>query len=191
MLKDKKVVIVGGSSGIGLSLAEFLLSQGSEVVIASRSLEKLNTATAKLSGVVTTLQVDASSESSVRELFSQVGDFDHLIVTIKPKHLAGSFQNCSILDARSAFDTKFWGSYNLTRLCLNSISRQGSIILTSGIASKKSYKGFSNTAAINGAVESFVQSVATELAPIRINVSAQTTPPKTHAEIPLNCLQII
>lgn len=170
MIKGKKVVIVGGSSGIGFSLAEYLISIGSEVIIASRSLGNLNAAAEKLSGVAKAIQVDASCENSVRDLFLSVGEFDHLVVTIKPKHLNGSFQDLSVSDARSAFDEKFWGAYNLVRFCLDTISKKGSIVLTSGIASKKYYKGYLNAGVINGAMELFVKLVAIELAPVRINV---------------------
>ncbi len=138
MLEDKKIVIVGGSSGIGLSLAMSLHSRGSEVAIASRAVEKLQQAKAKLSGSMLTYQLDASKEKEVKQMFAEIGTFDHLIATIKPEHLVCDFKESATNEARMAFDAKFWGQYNLTRHCLNTISQQGSIVLTSGIAAQKS-----------------------------------------------------
>lgn len=170
MLENKKVVIVGGSSGIGLNLSRHLLVLGVSIIVGSRSPQKLSESRKLLNDKVSTHQVDASDENSVIEFFGRVGKFDHLVVTIKPDHLVCDFEESSVPSVRDAFDSKFWGQYNLVRHCLNDISPQGSIVLTSGIASKRGYKGFSGMAAINGAIESFVKSVSGEISPVRINV---------------------
>lgn len=169
MLNNKKIIIVGGSSGIGLKVSECLLAEGSKVIIGSRSRDKLLAAKKKLNNQVTTYELDASDEKSVVNFFANVGSFDHLVVTIKPDHLICDFNKSNITDAREAFNSKFWGQYNLVRHCLGGISKNGSITLTSGIAAKRSYKGFSSTAAINGAIESLVKSLSGEVSPIRIN----------------------
>lgn len=169
MLENKRIVIIGGSSGIGLNLCGHLVEQGAKVIVGSRSLEKLAEAKRSLNDEISTFQIDASDENSVINFFSEVGDFDHLVVTIKPDHLVCDFKDSDTSNARAAFENKFWGQYNLVRHCLKNISSQGSIVLTSGIASSRGYKGFSGTAAINGAVESFVNSVSSEISPVRIN----------------------
>lgn len=169
MLDNKRIVIVGGSSGIGLSLSEHLLVEGSEVIIASRTPEKLLAAKKKLNDEVSTYELNASDEKSVVNFFSDIGSFDHLVITIKPDHLVSAFSESSVVDAKQAFDNKFWGQYNLVRHGLKNISASGSIVLTSGIASARSYKGFSGTAAINGAIESLVKSLSGEISPVRIN----------------------
>ena len=169
MLENRSIVIVGGSSGIGLKLSQQLIAEGAKVTIGSRSLTKLNEAKNSLNDKVNICEVDASNEQSVESFFSTIGEFDSLVVTIKPDHLVCDFKNSKLSDARSAFDSKFWGQYNLVHQCLKTISKQGSIVLTSGIASNRGYKGFSGIAAINGAVESFVKSLSSEISPIRIN----------------------
>jgi len=169
MLDNKRIVIIGGSSGIGLSLSEHLLAEGSDIVIASRSPEKLLAAKKKLNDEVSTYELDASDEKSVVNFYSNIGSFDHLVITIKPDHLVSAFSESSVVDAKQAFDSKFWGQYNLVRHGLKNISVSGSIVLTSGIASARSYKGFSGTAAINGAIESLVKSLSGEISPVRIN----------------------
>ena len=165
----KRVLVIGGSSGIGLSLTAKLISEGSEVVIASRNLDKLEIAKNKFSGKVSSYQLDASDEQSVIRFFSEVGRFDCLVSTIKPDHLICDFSDSKTEDAKSAFDAKFWGQYQLIRHSLNTISNDGCIVLTSGIAANRGYRGFSGTAAINGAIESLVESLSVELAPLRVN----------------------
>jgi NAD(P)-dependent dehydrogenase (short-subunit alcohol dehydrogenase family) len=166
---DRKVLIVGGSSGIGLNLSSILLDEGFSITIASRSVERLNKAKEALNQNVSIEVVDASDEKSVMELANRVGEIDHLVVTIKPDHLTNEFSLSDTAEVRNAFDGKFWGQYYLARHCLSKIKAGGSITLTSGIASRRGYRGFSGTAAINGAIESFVASVAGEISPIRIN----------------------
>ena len=165
----KRILIIGGSSGIGLSLAAALLSEGAEVVIASRNLEKLEAAESQLKGKISSYQLDASNEDSVIRFFAEIGKFDCLVSTIKPEHLTCNFSDSQLQDTRNAFEAKFWGQYQLVRHCLQTLSKDGCIILTSGIAANRSYKGFSGTAAMNGAIESLVCSLSVELAPIRIN----------------------
>lgn len=110
MLKNSKVVVVGGSSGIGFAVAQQALNAGAEVVIASRSLEKLHTAAKQLGGNVRVEQVDVSDEQAVIEFFHRVGPFDHLAATIKPQLPSGSFLENDLAAVSAAFDAKFWGS---------------------------------------------------------------------------------
>ncbi|OYW39887.1 MAG: hypothetical protein B7Z35_03090 [Hydrogenophilales bacterium 12-61-10] len=91
MFENKKIVIVGGSSGIGYAVAKKAMNAGAQVVIASRSNEKLNAAAKQLDERVQTEVVDASDDQSVADFFRRVGHFDHLAVTIKPQLPSGRF----------------------------------------------------------------------------------------------------
>lgn len=168
-MQKKHIVIVGGSSGIGLALAKKLAELGAKITIASRSTEKLNIASDQIKLPISTYQLDASSESDVINFFNNIERCEHLICTIKPAHVSNLFIDTATCDHKTAFDAKYWGQYFLTLHAIRSNAVNNSIILTSGIAAAKGYKGFSGTAAINGAIESLVKSLATELAPIRIN----------------------
>ena len=168
-VKGKRVLIIGGGTGIGLCLAEKLIKLGATVVIASRNIKKLQLVVAKMGTNAYATQLDASDEQAVIQFFSAVGEFDHLVATIRPDHLTAPFSNTAPSDSRGAFDAKFWGQYYLAHHCLNNISKNGSILFTSGIAAARGYRGFSSTAAINGAIESLTKSLAVELAPIRVN----------------------
>jgi NAD(P)-dependent dehydrogenase (short-subunit alcohol dehydrogenase family) len=170
-MKNKKIIIVGGTSGIGLSLTERLLQEGCEIVVASRSPEKFETTELGKSKQISCCRLDASDEKAVEKFFSSLGNFDHLISTIKPRHINvdSPFDSGQSEQIRRAFEAKFWGQYYLTQYSLKHINQGGSIILTSGIASRKGYPGFSGTAAMNGAVESFVRSLVSEISPLRIN----------------------
>ncbi|RAP30775.1 short chain dehydrogenase [Candidatus Marinamargulisbacteria bacterium SCGC AG-414-C22] len=166
----KRIIIVGGSSGIGLNIAKQLITINNvEVLIASKSKKSIEKAKKILGDSVKSYVLDATQEASVIQFFNNIGNFDHLITTIKHEHVNSLFTSPNTMDALHAFNNKFWGQYYCAKHCLSTISNKGSIILTSGIASQKGYKGFSTTAAINGAIESLVKTLAIELNPIRIN----------------------
>jgi NAD(P)-dependent dehydrogenase (short-subunit alcohol dehydrogenase family) len=105
LLAGKKVVVVGGSSGIGLATAELAKREGAEVIIASRNADKLNAAAAKLG--VKAIQADVSSDDSVAALFRQCGTVDHVVITAAQLK-TGPFKTVSMDDVRSTMDGKFW-----------------------------------------------------------------------------------
>jgi len=75
MLKDKKIVIIGGSSGIGLESAKQLIAEGAEVIIASRSEDKLRNAKEQLGAKAIAYILDTTQEQQVVSFFEKVGPF--------------------------------------------------------------------------------------------------------------------
>ncbi len=163
-LAGKKVVVVGGSSGIGLSTAELAKSEGAEVIIASRSVEKLNAAAAKLG--VKAIQTDVNSDESVVNLFRQCGPVDHVVVTAAQLK-TGPFKSVSMDDVRSTMEGKFWGAWRCARAA--DIRAGGSLTLVSGFLSVRPRPNSAIVGAANGALESLARSLALELAPVRVN----------------------
>jgi NAD(P)-dependent dehydrogenase (short-subunit alcohol dehydrogenase family) len=168
-LAGKKIVIIGGSSGIGLATAKAAASEGAEVIIASRSEEKLRRARNQIHGEVAALSVNVMDESSVKSFFSKVAEFDHL-TTPGSEAAMGLFLDLDTKAARKAFESKFWGQYQAAKYGAPLIRTGGSITFFSGIWSRRPVLGSSVIAAINSAIEGLGRALATELAPIRVNV---------------------
>lgn len=164
LLAGKKVVVVGGSSGIGLATAELAKSEGAEVIIASRSAEKLNAAAAKLGAKA--IQTDVSSDDSVANLFRQCGHVDHVVVTAAQLK-TGPFKSVSMDDVRSTMEGKFWGAWRCARAA--DIRAGGSLTLVSGFLSVRPRPNSAIVGAANGALESLTRALALELAPVRVN----------------------
>jgi NAD(P)-dependent dehydrogenase (short-subunit alcohol dehydrogenase family) len=164
MLKGKKVVVVGGSSGIGLSTAELAKAQGAEVIIASRNADRLNAAAAKLG--VTAIPADVTSDESVVSLFRACGPVDHVVVTAAQLR-SGPFKTVSMEDVRSTMEGKFWGAWRVARAA--EIRAGGSLTLVSGYLSIRPRPNSAIVGAANGALESLARSLALELAPVRVN----------------------
>ena len=167
-LKEKKVIVFGGSSGIGMATAEVLLGAGAHVVLASRSLEKLENAKEKLGGNPETHPLDITLEDDVRRFFKNTGPFDHLVCTAV-MGVNAPFLGMDTATARAVFETKFWGQYYAAKYGAPNIPSDGSITLFSGVASQKPVDGLSVLASVNGAIEALCRSLAVELGPIRVN----------------------
>ena len=92
-LEGQKVVVVGGTGGIGLAVAQAAALQGARIVVASRSQKRCEQAAAKIEGDVEAYTVDVTDEDSIQALFDQVG-FDHLVTTPGDPITFGSLLRC-------------------------------------------------------------------------------------------------
>lgn len=186
MLAHKKIVIVGGGSGIGLAVAQKAIAAGAEVILASRSIDKLMAAVQSLGPLARLECVDVTDEVSVQEFAERIGPIDHLVMSIKPHLPAGPFFENELGAVQAAFDAKFWGQYRLAKELAPAILPGGSMVFTSGVAAHRAYAGFSAVSAMNAATEALARALATELAPIRVNTVCpgfvETTPPSGRYE---------
>src|SRR5262249_15346014 len=153
----KKVVVVGGSSGIGLATAELAKHEGAEVVIASRNADKLKAAAQKAGA--TALTVDVTSDDSVAALFKQCGPVDHVVVTAAQLR-SGPFKTVSMDDVRATMESKFWGAWRVARAA--EIRPGGSLTLVTGYLSQRPRPAAAIVGAANGALESLTRSLALE-----------------------------
>ena len=171
LLQNKKILIVGGSSGIGLAVAKQAYKLKAKVVIASRNASKKHNDLANTVGLnIETYSFDATSELETETALKKMGNIDHCIITIRPDINPAPFERTDIKQAKEAFETKFWAQYQLIQKVQSQINKGGSIAMTTGIAGEKIFNNFSTMAIINSATETLCRTLAIELAPIRVNV---------------------
>ncbi|WP_321495140.1 SDR family oxidoreductase [uncultured Desulfobacter sp.] len=170
-LQNKRILIVGGSSGIGLAVAKQACKAGGKLIIASRNAaEKYEDLITAVGHGIEAHSFDVASEKQTAAALKKIGEIDHLVITSRPQITPALFVETDIKQAKEAFETKFWGQYQLIQKAHSHIRQNGSIVMTTGIAGEKIFKNFSTMTIINSATETFCRLLAMELAPIRVNV---------------------
>ncbi|HFU7054294.1 TPA: SDR family oxidoreductase [Bacillus cereus] len=173
-LKGSRIVIIGGSSGIGFATAKQAIEQGAHVIIAGRSKEKLRIAQEIISNNhLQTYVLDNQDKNQLEDFFKKVGNFDHLF-TPGASYTLGPITATDDI-AESSFIGKFWPQYYAVKYAIPFLSDSGSIVLMSGAFSQRPLKGAPAYGACNGAIESLGKALAVEIAPIRVNIVSPGT----------------
>ena len=170
-LKNKTVVIIGGTSGIGLAAAVEANERGAIVHAASRSKDKVE-AKAPEHPDINFFQQDIHDSMGLEKSFQALGKIDHVVaVATGANRKNAPFMEQSPEEFKEAFN-KFWGYTNVARLSLPLIRQEGSLTFVSGFPARKCNVGMSSISATGCAVEGLSRALALEVAPIRVNVVA-------------------
>jgi NAD(P)-dependent dehydrogenase (short-subunit alcohol dehydrogenase family) len=169
-LQGKRVVICGGSSGIGLATARAAAAEGAPVVIVSSRQARVDEALASLPPNAEGHAVDLTNEAAVRAFFSRLGGFDHLVYTAGDQLQLGALKDTEIETARRFFDLRYWGAFMAAKYAAQKIRPGGSIVFSSGTAGRRPHPGWALGASICSAVEGLTRALAVELAPVRVNL---------------------
>ena len=167
--ENKQVVIVGGSSGIGLAVAEEAASQGADVVIVSSSAERVQEAIKSIGGEARGHAVDVSDEKAVGSFFTNLGGFDHLVFTAGDNLQLNELAKTDLKQARRAFELRYWSALATVKYGSPQIRKGGSVVLTTGVAGRRPHSGWVIAASVCGTIEALTRALAIELAPIRVN----------------------
>jgi NAD(P)-dependent dehydrogenase (short-subunit alcohol dehydrogenase family) len=185
-MKDQRVLVIGGSSGIGLATARLALEQGARVTIASRSHSRLDEAAGLLGRGVQAAVLDVVDADAVAAFFGTVDDpassttgtsiepWDHVVLAGSATR-TGSVRDLPLDAAHASMDNKFWGAYHVGRSAR--IRAGGSLTFVSGVYSVRPHPQAVLQGVLNAAVESLARGLALELAASRIRVN--TVSPST------------
>jgi len=168
MAGQKTAVIVGGSQGIGLAVAEALAARGEMVTLTSRDLKKAEAAAAKVGHGATAIVVDIAKPQEIAAKFAALGAVDHLVITAieRDRNTVKAFD---IETAIKTVTTKLVGYTAVTHALAERFTPSAAIVLYGGMARERPYPGSTMVSSINGGVTSLVRTLAVELAPVRVN----------------------
>jgi NAD(P)-dependent dehydrogenase (short-subunit alcohol dehydrogenase family) len=166
----QRVVIVGGSAGIGEATARAFAAGGAEVTITGRSKARLDAAAQRIGLPVQVSEVDATDGAAVASFFAAAGPVDHLVLAASPGAVgSGPFSELGDDALRQAFDGKFFAYITVLRAARSRLRADGSVTIISAVSARAAYPGAVGLAAVNGALEAIVPTLAVELAPLRVN----------------------
>jgi NAD(P)-dependent dehydrogenase (short-subunit alcohol dehydrogenase family) len=168
-MPSQHVVIMGGSSGIGLATAKLLLAQDHRVTITGRNEHGLAKAKASLKSDVATAVADGANEAQAREGFSRIGSFDHLVLAFGSGKGAGPFASVSMADVRQGFEEKVFPHFACAQAALPHLRKDGSITFIAAVSAQAALPGTAGLGAANAAVSALAPILASELRPLRVN----------------------
>jgi len=168
-MSSEHVVIVGGSSGIGLAAARQLLAAGYQITITGRNEARLNAAKEALRGALAALVMDAADTASARDAFDRIGSFDHLVLALGSSKGAGPFSSVSLADVRQGFEEKVYPHFACAQAALPCLSKDGSITFVAAVTAHAAMPGTAGIGAANAAIAALVPILAAELRPLRVN----------------------
>src|SRR5271170_5604598 len=152
-LLNKRVVVLGGSSGIGLAVAQQVVEHGGEVVIASSNPERVQKVASSLGEKAEGHALDLTDEKAIRSFFQKLGGFDHLVFTAGDSLQLAELATADLTKARAAFELRYWAALAAVKYGNSQIRKGGSIVLTTGIAGQRPQKGWIFSASVCGTIE--------------------------------------
>jgi len=168
-LKDKRVLVIGGGSGIGLGVAKGAAQEGAKVLIASRDAKKIAEA-AKTNGA-TSAVIDVREEKNIAQFFKEHGAFDHIAFTAGDWEtlIPGELADLDLAKAAERLTTRFWGAVAVAKHGATRLPPGGSYTITNGMLAHRPMKGMPIVTASARAVEGLAIGLAVDLAPVRVN----------------------
>lgn len=169
-LAKQTVVIVGASSGIGLATAKAAALRGAKIVMIGRSREKLEAAAQTVRGNVVLAAANMLDAEGLGAAIGSAGAIDHLVLTAVADEIQriGPLGQLSDEQMERSID-KLRGFFFAARAAARTMRERGSITMTSGASGLKPIRGMAVLGAVNAAVTNFAQTLALELAPVRVN----------------------
>lgn len=169
-MAERVILIGGGSSGIGLELAKDLVAGGDRVIITSRNRETAEAVAADLGAHAEGVALDLTEPETIAEQLAGVGRLDGLVMGAIERD-ANTIREYDIARARRLITLKLVGYTEAVHTVLDRLepSVETGIVLFGGRAKDAPYPGSTTVSTINGGVDGLMNTLAHELAPIRVN----------------------
>lgn len=169
-MSPRTILVVGGTSGIGLELSRAIVAQGDSVVLTGRDAGRADEAAASIGPKATGVAVDISEPLGIADQLASVGPISGLVLAAIERD-ANSVREYDIARATRLTTLKLVGYTEVVHTMLDRLepSVDSGIVLFGGRAKDLPYPGSTTVSSINGGVMGLLNTLALELAPIRVN----------------------
>jgi len=167
-MSDGSVVVVGGSSGIGLEVARHYAGAGRTVVVTSRDTDRAAAAAEAVGGDTSGLALDLVETDRVAERLAGLGPVGHLVISAIDRD-ENTVRDYDVAGATQLTTLKLVGYTEVVHTLLDRMDDDSSIVLFGGLAKSRPYPGSTTVTTVNGGITTMVHSLAVELAPVRVN----------------------
>jgi NAD(P)-dependent dehydrogenase (short-subunit alcohol dehydrogenase family) len=162
------VLIVGGTSGIGLRMAELYAARGADVVITGRDADRCERIAVGIGGAVRGLALDLAEPATVGERLRDVGAVRALVLAAIERDV-NAVRDYDLVRATRLVTLKLVGYTEVVHVLVDRLAEQSAILVFGGLALMRPYTGSTTVSTVNGGVVGLVHTLAAELAPIRVN----------------------
>ncbi|HEY7704055.1 MAG TPA: SDR family oxidoreductase [Acidimicrobiia bacterium] len=162
------MVVVGGTSGLGLEVARHYAKTGHRVILTGRSGDRAAEVADELGPNVAGIGFDLSQPDTIAGALGQVGEVEHLVLAAIARD-QNPIKEYKIDEAIDLTVMKLVGYPATVHALLPMLSEHSSVVLFGGRAKDRPYPGSTTVTTINGGVTSMIRTLAIELAPIRFN----------------------
>lgn len=167
-MPSEHIVVLGGTSGIGLATARLLLERGKRVTVTGRDPQRVE-AMRGLGANVDAVVLDAADGGAVQGFFARIGRFEHLVLAFGSRRGVGPFGSTDLADVRLGFEEKVFPHMACAQAALPHLADNGSLTFVSAVSGQASMPGTAGIGAANAAVAALVPILAKELKPRRVN----------------------
>ena len=167
-MAEGTVVVVGGTSGLGLDLAQRYAGMGRTVVISGRDAERASRIAAGIGERVTGVAFDLADPASIDAALEPVGDVDRLALAALERDL-NTVADYDIASAMRLATLKLVGYTEVVHTLLPRMTDDASIVVYGGLAKLRPYPGSTTVTTVNAAVDGLVRTLVAEISPIRVN----------------------
>jgi NAD(P)-dependent dehydrogenase (short-subunit alcohol dehydrogenase family) len=170
-LLGQTVVLIGGSSGIGLETARQARAEGANVVLTARDPDRLQHAAREL-GALSTAAFDATDTARLEQFFQDLPTpIDHVMVTGGGPYYA-PLAEMDFEQAHRSLDAHLWLSLHVARNAADKVRPGGTLLFMSGTGARRTAAGLALASAVTAAMPALIAGLALELAPVRVNLIA-------------------
>ena len=170
-LLGQTVVVIGGSSGIGLETARRARAEGAKLILTGRNSERLKRAASELDALATAA-FDATDPAALERFFRDVPTtIDHVMVTAGRPHY-GRLVDMDFAQAGRALDAHLLLALQVARNAAHKVRPGGTLLFMGGTGARRPGIGLGIASTVTAALPALTASLALELAPVRVNLIA-------------------
>lgn len=168
MSEQGAVVVIGGTSGLGMAVARHYAEAGRTVHLTGRDPARAAAVAAELGGDTTGLALDLTKPDTISAALAGIPAV-HRLVLVAIHRDNNTVRDYDIVRAQQLVTMKLVGYTEVIHALSDRLSDDASILLFGGLAKERPYPGSTTVTTVNGGVTAMIRAFALELAPIRVN----------------------
>ena len=168
MPEDRTVLVIGGTSGLGMDLARRYAGLGRRVVISGRDAERTAMIAKEMGGSVSGVAFDLAEPATIAAALQGVGEVDRLALAALERD-QNAVKEYDISSAIRLVTLKLVGYTEVVHALAPRLAPDAAIVIYGGLAKLRPYPGSTTVTTVNAGVDGLVRALVAALSPIRVN----------------------